>query len=158
SRRDAGAGKVIEADELFGQVYESADTDDLRRQAALGMARAAEARLGLDADDPEHARLDEVNELYDRVIEQFPDTPEADQAARLRRRINRSDSIAFYEQLARFDPASSIPSAPGFPGLDLGPGQSSPLENLLNLPPMAPSGGTGTGLPGGLDLSPPTDL
>jgi hypothetical protein len=178
TRRSAGAGKIVEADELFNQLYELAEQKEgpldrlavnlglaqnldgraLKRMAALGMARAAEARMGLDADDTDHASLEDVLALYDRVIEEFPDTPEAEQAEAQRRRLQRSDSIAFYEQLARFDPNASIPGAPSMPGIDLAPGGSSPLQDLLGLPPSGSPGGGGLpgmtipGLPGGSPL------
>jgi hypothetical protein len=193
TRRSAGAGKIVEADAIFTDLYELAeaktgpldrlavniglaenlDSSALKRMAALGMARAAEARMGLDADDTDHASLDDALALYDRVIEEFPDTPEAEQAEKNKRRLQRSDSIAFYEQLARFDPNASIPGAPSMPGIDLAPGGSSPLQDLLGLPPSGASGGLPglsiPGLPGGtssglglpsapsIDLSAPDD-
>jgi hypothetical protein len=169
SRRSAGAGKVIEADGIFAELYEDAKDDFLKRMAALGKARAAEARLGLDPDDPDRAQLDEVTALYDAVIEDYSDTPEAKQAAALRRRLVRSDSIAFYDQLSRFDPGTS--SAPGgsdfgLPGMTLPPGGSGAIDDLFGLPPggSGSGSGSGSGLPGGsipglegFNLSPPID-
>ncbi|QDV34457.1 tetratricopeptide repeat protein [Tautonia plasticadhaerens] len=149
TRRSAGAGKVVEAGDLFAELADAPGDESLRRMATLGVARAAEARMGLDADDTDHADLDEVLALYDRVVEQFPDTPEAEQAERQTRRLQRSESIAFYEQLAAFDPNASIPGAPSFPGIDLPSGSSSPLEGLLGPSPFGTPGGAFPGLPGG---------
>ncbi|MEW4568219.1 hypothetical protein AB1L88_10155 [Tautonia sp. JC769] len=165
SRRSAGAGKVVEADDLFNAVYNDAESNDaLKRLAALGRARAAEARMGLNADDADHAKLDDVVALYEAVIEEFPETPEATQATGTLKRLRRSDSIAFYEALSAYEPSASAggPAGLGLPGLNLAPGASSPLEGMFGLPP---GGGSPGGLPGGtipglegLDLSPSIDL
>ncbi|WP_169975749.1 hypothetical protein [Tautonia rosea] len=161
SRRSAGAGKVVEADDLFNGVYRDAgENDTLKRLAALGRARSAEARMGLNADDTDHAKLDDVLALYESVIEEFPETPEAQQASNTLRRLKRSDSIAFYEALSTYEPSASAGAASGLdlPGLNLAPGASSPLEGLFGLPPGGGSpGGTIPGLEG-LDLSPSIDL
>lgn len=162
SRRSAGMGKVVEADDLFNQVYRDAanGNDALKRLAALGRARSAEARMGLNADDTDHAKLDDVLPLYESVIEEFPETPEAAQASKTLRRLRRSDSIAFYEALSAYEPNASAggPSGLDLPGLNLAPGASSPLEGLFGLPPGGGSpGGTIPGLEG-LNLAPSTDL
>lgn len=149
TRRSIGEGKVVEAGEAFAALVDAPGDEALRRMATLGVARAAEARMGLDADDTDHADLDEVLALYDRVIEQFPDTPEAEQAEQKKRLLQRSESIAFYEQLAKFDPNASIPGAPGGTGIDLPGGGSSPLDSLLNPSTFGSPGGAFPGLPGG---------
>ena len=164
TRRSAATGMILDADDLFEAVLEAAPADaPLQRNAALGRARAAEARLGLDADDPAHAKLSEVLALYQGVADDYPETPEGDFAADLRRRLDRGESRAFYEQLARYDAdalLSDPEAASGLPGFNLGPGESSPLLNFPGLSPSRTTGGGG--LPGGslpgFEFSPPADL
>ncbi|CAN5898590.1 hypothetical protein BH23PLA1_BH23PLA1_34520 [soil metagenome] len=154
--REAGAGKLRDADELLREVHESTEDPTLQRMAALGMARAEEARLGLDAEDPDRGRIDRAVELYEAVAKRWPDTPEADRAERLARRLQRAESQRFYNALARFDPLAT-PTAPMFPGMDplLGPGESRTLEDLLG-PDFQFGGstpfGTGSGMPPGPGL------
>ena len=162
TRRSAATGMILDADDLFESVFEDAPDDaPLRRMAALGRARAAEARLGLDADDPAHAKLSEVLELYRGVADDYPETPEGKLADDLHRRLGRSESRAFYEQLARFDADAVLAdpgAASGLPGLDLGPGESSPLMDFPGLSPSTLGGGLPSDSLPGFEFSPPRDL
>lgn len=175
SRRETGAERVLEAAVLFDEIKSEAKEDELKQLAALGLARAAEARLGLNADEltdaadaladsgidaepPGRVTVDEVVALYEQVAEDYPDSFEGEQATELARRLRRPDSVAFYESLASYDPDLAVPGGPS--PLDLGPGSSSPLSGpaasgaLDNLFGSGPSGlplpgSTGTGMPAG---------
>ena len=175
SRRGTGAERVLEAAVLFDELKDEAKEAELKRLAALGLARAAEARLGLnaseltdaadaladsgiDAEPPGRVTVDEVVGLYERVAEEYPDSFEAEQANSLARRLRRPDSVAFYESLASYDPDLAVPGGPS--PLELGPGSSSPLGGpaasgaLDGLFGSGPSGlplpgSTGTGMPAG---------
>lgn len=164
SREDA-KGKLMEAAELFQEVEDATQDSTLKRLATLGQARAEEARLGFDLEDPERGKIDRAIELYESVAERWPDTPEGNSASKLARRLLRPESKRFYDSLARFDPAAA-PVAPSIPGLDfpLGPGEGRTLDDLLGpgfdfggVGSFGSGMGTGTGAGTSEESSPLTD-
>lgn len=157
TRRTDAVGKLLEADELFNDILAKATEPTIRRIAAFGAARSAEARLGLSLEDSNRPKPSEVVALYEKVVADFPNTPEADRAKQLATRLGDEDSLAFYDRLAKFDPdAVLIPPPPGspsslMPGSTLAPGESGGLMDLLKQ-----GSSSSTDLPAPIDIPAPT--
>jgi tetratricopeptide (TPR) repeat protein len=139
ANRDAALPLLNKAHDLFEQASQKADADPMcKRRAALGMARALEARGDLDAAIAQ----------YEAVAKTFPSTAEASRAELLARELRKPENQKFYQNFAAYKPTEmtlpprgrgfldSLP--PSHPPLD-GPVVPAPGFDLPTLPP-----GTGT--------------
>ncbi|MGE3779731.1 MAG: hypothetical protein AB7F89_21260 [Pirellulaceae bacterium] len=114
----------------------AADGGEMQRHALLGLAQVHESR----------ANLDKARETYEKLISQFPGTPEASQASRRLGELKDPQVAGFYTWFDRQQPkpatSSAFPNLPDLPGL---PGSLPALpDNLTDLPdrpdgPLLPS-------------------
>ncbi len=116
--------------DLFEQVVKETKSDSpLHRAAALGKARAYEARN----------ELSKAIEEYNLVAKTWPGTPEAEEAAARSRILDQPESAVFYKELAAYSPARvTLPSEPGsstaIPGLPGGLPSIPPPSSTIELP------------------------
>jgi hypothetical protein len=142
ANREAALPLLNKAHDLFEQASLKADADPMcKRRAALGMARALEARGDLDAAIAQ----------YEAVAKNFPSTAEAARAEALARELRKPENQKFYQNFAAYKPTEmtlpprgrgfldSLP--PSHPPLD-GPVVPAPGFDLPTLPP-----GTGATTP-----------
>jgi len=135
ANRDAALPLLTKAHDLFEQASLKADADPMcRRRAAMGMARALEARGDLDAAIAQ----------YEAVAKRFPSTAEAARAELLARELRKPENQKFYQNFAAYKPTEMTlpPRGRGFldnlptghPALD-GPVVPAPGLDLPALPP-----------------------
>jgi tetratricopeptide (TPR) repeat protein len=121
--RDAALPLLTKAYDLFEQAYEKSADDKaapVRRFAALGMARALEAR----------GDLEQAIKRYNEVARDWRDTDEAKQAAALAAELETPEIAKFYKDFAAFKPETMTLPPRGQGLLDL-PGTHPPLDGPI---------------------------
>ncbi len=136
ANRDVALPRLKQALDLFEQVEHEAPQDSPQaRVAALGAARALEARN----------QLDKAIAKYKEVAKTWPDTNEAKEAERLVRLLQKPESQEFYKALYAYKaPTATLPPGsterlnwpPGHPRIDT---KSMTVPSPLLLPPPPPS-------------------
>jgi tetratricopeptide (TPR) repeat protein len=131
-------GEALKAFERAQTQLDAAASDpnapaDLRRNAALMKAMALEA-----TGAPEKAK-----EQYEKVVSQYRDSPEGQQAKRRVEELSKKSAIDFYRQLANYKPGDrpARPNPVKEPNLDeLLRGMGSPNPNqIVPSPPPVPT-------------------
>lgn len=144
ANREAALPLLTKAHDLFEQASVKSDADPMcKRRAALGMARALEARGDLDAAIAQ----------YESVAKNFPSTDEAARAELLARELHKPENQKFYQNFSTFKPAEMTlpPRGRGF--LDNLPASHPPIDG-----PVVPAPGLDLpSLPSGLDSTPPAE-
>lgn len=122
--RDAAMPLLSRAVELFTDAErKSPPGSATRRIAALGMARALEARN----------EIGKALDQYRAVAKVYPEEAEGKLAAKLAERLARPESAEFYKKLFAFEPKKAeMPGLPGSSGSLLPPGR--PLD--LGMPTL----------------------
>ena len=120
--------KLEEALADYEDVAENAREPVLEERATFGAAKANEALM----------KLDEARALYEKVVEQFPDSLSAQGASQRLEDLNRKSTQDFYNWFAQFEPPTPA-TGPGTPGV-------KPDFDALPDTPDAPLG-PGLGLP-----------
>lgn len=157
--RDAALPLLKQAHDLYAEALrKSPEGSPQRPLAALGMARALEARGDLDA----------AIEQYRSVAKSWPNSPYGWRAAQLADQLQAPQGRQFYEQFAAYKPAEvRLPPGgrsnliPGLPGTSPGgviPGLPGGGPGRLNLDPPAghpPLTGPASGLPPALEQETP---
>jgi hypothetical protein len=127
ANRDAALPLLTKAHDLFEQASQKADADPVcKRLAALGMARALEARGDLDAAIAQ----------YESVAKNFPSTGEAARAEVLAKELRKPENQKFYQNFSTFKPTEMTlpPRGRGF--LDNLPPSHPPIDG-----PVVPAPG-----------------
>jgi tetratricopeptide (TPR) repeat protein len=141
ANREAALPLLTKAHDLFEQASQKSDADPMcKRRAALGMARALEARGDLEA----------AISQYEKVAKNFPSTPEASRAELLARELRKPENQKFYQNFASYKPTEMTlpPRGRGF--LDSLPASHPPIDGPvvpapgLDLPTLPPAINTTT--------------
>jgi hypothetical protein len=83
------------------------------QRATFGLARAYEALAGTRQSQGE---LDKATEVYQELLQEWPDGPYGQLAAERLEDLNRRETRALYDKFAEFDPRPALPDVPGLPG------------------------------------------
>jgi len=151
ANREAALPLLKKAQTQFEQVAKQAPKDSPQaRIAALGVARALEARNDLD----------KAIAQYDYVAKTWPDSPEAKHAERLARALRKPENIAFYKDLYAYKPIEATIPPMSTQGLTLPPnlgtgGLTLPPNHPPVDGPTIPAGSFLPPTPGGSFLPPP---
>jgi tetratricopeptide (TPR) repeat protein len=118
NNRDVALQTSKKALDLFDQISREAPHDSPpARVAALGRARVLEMRN----------ELPKAVEQYERVVKDWPDSPEAAEARRYAEALKDPQAVAFYKELYAYSP-TTMTLPPGgtetFPAPAIGPGMS----------------------------------
>jgi hypothetical protein len=144
-RKEMAGPRLAKALELFQQVAQDAKSPSQAVGGLFGAARTLEARN----------ELDQAIDQYKKVVEKFPDTPEAQQSKDLIKALDEPTNRMFYKELYAYIPKATPTTSDPATGLG-GPGSifKNPDFNL-GLPPR-PTTPAGEPAPAGLDDPPPT--
>jgi hypothetical protein len=138
--RDVALPTAKKALDAFTQVEREAPPGSPQaRAAAFGKARTLELRN----------KLPEAIEQYQRVVKDWPGTPEAEEAKRLAEVLQDPQAAAFYKELYAYSPTKVTLPPYGSENLPLPPLGSSPLTA-----PGAPASGLETNLSPFPELTP----
>ncbi len=131
NNRDVAVPLFQKAIALYEQIEKAAPKDALEvREAALGKARALEARY----------KLSEAIEQYQRIATTWPDTPQAKQAKQLAEILQTPEAAEFYKDLYAYSPSKVTLPPLGSEKLPLsiprGTNVEAPFDasSILNMP------------------------
>lgn len=146
-KKELAGPRLKKALDLFLQVANDAEKDSSQALGGLfGAARTLEARN----------ELPEAIEQYKKVVEKFPDSPEAAQSRLLIKALAEPVNQAFYKELYAYTPPATPPANPGtIPGLGGIGAPGSLLSPPSSLGIGTPPATTKAALP---DMTPPAGL
>jgi tetratricopeptide (TPR) repeat protein len=153
--KSKAADDLQKAINQYRLVEEGTRKPELLQRATFGLARAYEALTGTEASAGSSdggtgqwkGAREKAIEEYQKVVDQWPDGPYADLAARRAAQLKQQDIKAFYDKFAKFDPRPALPNEPGLSG-DRPPFSLDSLSEDGDLPgvpeSVKPDDGSGT--------------